>query len=133
MEIADSPDRLRPDQRHIPVQDNHILISLRSLPRRLHRMARTLLLGLLHELHSQRGDRIPHQPSLVAHDHVNVFRRNNLTRRIHHVTYKRLPTNLVQYLRTPALEPRTFTRSHDHNGELHCLLSFKSLHLHPLT
>ena len=119
MEIADFANRLRPDQRHIPVQHNHILITLRSLPRRLHRVARTLLFRLLHKLHPQRGDRISHQPSLVAHDHIDVFRRNNLPRRIHHVPDKRLPTHLVQYLRTPAFEPRTLTGSHDHNGELH--------------
>jgi len=47
MEITDSPDRFRPDQRHIPIENNHILVILRRLPRRLHRVARALLLGLL--------------------------------------------------------------------------------------
>jgi hypothetical protein len=37
----------------------------------------------------------------------------------------------VQYLRTPALEPRTLARSHNHNGELHGLFSFKYFGLRP--
>ena len=55
----------------------------------------------------------------MAHDHVDIFGRHNLPRRIDHVPQQRLATDLVQYLWTLAVEPRAFSSSHNHDGELH--------------
>jgi hypothetical protein len=38
----------------------------------------------------------------------------------------------MQNLWTLGFEPRAFSRSHDHDGELHRSLSFKCLYLRPI-
>ena len=50
-------------------------------------MSRAPLLGLFHELHSQCGNGIPYQAGLMSHNHINIFWRNNLPRRIDHMPY----------------------------------------------
>jgi hypothetical protein len=82
-------------------------------------MSRAPLLGLFHELHSQCGNGIPYQAGLMSHNHVNIFRWNNLPRRIDHVPYQRLAPDFVQNLWTLAFEPRSFSRSHNYDCELH--------------
>ena len=53
--------------------------------------------------------------------------------RIDDVSDQGLAPDFMQNLWTLALEPRAFTRSHDDDGKLHRLLSFKYLRLRPVT
>ena len=83
-------------------------------------MARAPLLGLLDELHPQLRDGVFNQAGLVPHDHIHIFRWNNLPRRINHVPYAAvLPPTSCRTFGTLAFEPRAFSRSHDHDGKLH--------------
>ena len=79
-------ERLRTQQRRIAVQHQQVPAQagqLRASHR--HRVARALLLLLLDESDSRRGDGLAHLVGLVAHHHENPLGRRQLQGRVHHV------------------------------------------------
>src|ERR1041385_209256 len=118
MKVAHLGNGFRADQRHVSRKHQDVAVSGNVLTGAHDGMAGAALFGLQNKLYAHGRDRGAYAFRLMADDHVNMFSRDNLLRRLDHMRQQRLAANLMQYLGAFRLEPGAFAGSHDYDCEI---------------
>ena len=128
MEIAQTSNGLRSDQRHVAGEHKNILVRSHLFASAHNGVSGAALFSLQDKLHAHGRNGSTHIFRLMADDDIDVLGGNDLLRGLDYVRQQRLAAYFMQHLGAAGLEPSAFACCHDYDGKLMVAVDFLVTH-----